>query len=101
MAAIDELAKRIASGFLENVDRETLSRESREIMESLFGERYQARSAHATRVVFMSGNDNLMSCFTTGQCSGSRYECNWLLSIGVAPARRLHLRRFLPLNPQM
>lgn len=59
MAAIDELSRIIASGFPEANDREKLSLQSKTTLEAIFGERYQARSQRAVRIVFMPGNDNI------------------------------------------
>lgn len=59
MGAIDDLARIIASGFPDTTSREELAEQSRIAIESLFGERYQARSPHATRVVMMPSNDNV------------------------------------------
>ena len=59
MAAIDELSRIIASGFPEANNREKLSLQSKATLEAIFGERYQARSQRAVRIVFMPGNDNI------------------------------------------
>ena len=59
MAAIQDLARIIASGFPERANREELAKQSREALEALFGERYQARSPHSIRAVLMPSSDNV------------------------------------------
>lgn len=58
MAAIDNLAKIIAAGLPEGVNRDELTKQSREVLEELFGERYHARSPHSIRTALMPSDDD-------------------------------------------
>ncbi len=59
MAAIDNLAKIIATGFPEGANRDELAKQNREVLETLFGERYQVRSLRSIRTVLMPNDDNV------------------------------------------
>ncbi len=58
MAAIDSLAKIIAAGLPEGVNRDDLTKQSREALEALFGERYHARSPRSIRAALMPSDDD-------------------------------------------
>jgi 5-methylcytosine-specific restriction protein B len=59
MTAIETLADIISNGILDQINRDELGRKWQETLESIFGERYQARSGRAERVVLMPKNENI------------------------------------------